>query len=344
MRSIRWLTPAPVALAWLVVTVTSCESRARNAPDAGAASATAPDAAAPQSAMSRVQTVFVILMENKTFGEVKGNPDAAYFNRELMPHASIAGRYRGPRRGTVHPSEPNYIWMEAGDDFGITDDDDPAIHHLPDTDHLVTQLDKAGISWRAYQEGIPGDSCPLVRIGEYWPKHNPMIFFDDVTGGNDPKSARCIEHVRPVLKTSVSGSQGDLQSDLETGKVARYNFITPDSCNDMHTTCPPRNNRILQGDDWLARWVPRIMASDAYRHDGALFVTWDEAESTEQCPSADCPIGMLVLSPLAKGGGYTSAMPYDHSSYLRTMQDIFRVRPYLRAAARATALDDLFQP
>jgi hypothetical protein len=50
----------------------------------------------------------------------------------------------------------------------------------------------------------------------------------------------------------------------------------------------------------------------------------------------------MVLSPLAKGHGYSNAVHYTHSSMLRTMQDIFGVRPYLGDAANAVNLSDLF--
>jgi hypothetical protein len=52
---------------------------------------------------------------------------------------------------------------------------------------------------------------------------------------------------------------------------------------------------------------------------------------------------MIVVSPFAKGNGYSNTIAYDHSSTLRTMQEIFGVRPFLRAAANATDLSDLFQ-
>ena len=51
---------------------------------------------------------------------------------------------------------------------------------------------------------------------------------------------------------------------------------------------------------------------------------------------------MLVLSPFARGGGYASHIYYNHSSMLRTMQELFVVFPYLGDAARADNLADLF--
>ena len=52
---------------------------------------------------------------------------------------------------------------------------------------------------------------------------------------------------------------------------------------------------------------------------------------------------MILLSPLARGGGYANSIAYTHSSFLRTMQEIFGVSPWLGDAANATDLSDLFR-
>jgi len=52
---------------------------------------------------------------------------------------------------------------------------------------------------------------------------------------------------------------------------------------------------------------------------------------------------MIVLSPSAKGGGYSNAIHYTHSSTLRTLEEIFGVSPLLGAAANSNDLADLFQ-
>ncbi len=104
----------------------------------------------------------------------------------------------------------------------------------------------------------------------------------------------------------------------------------------MHDTCAPLNDPVLQGDTWLSTEVPKILASPAYLDNGALFILWDEGGS------GDGPIGMIVLSPKAKGGGYRNTTHYTHSSTLRTVEEIFGVTPMLGGAASATDLRDLF--
>jgi hypothetical protein len=51
---------------------------------------------------------------------------------------------------------------------------------------------------------------------------------------------------------------------------------------------------------------------------------------------------MIALSPFAKPG-YSNEVSYSHASTLRTLQSIFGVGPFLRDAANATDLSDLFQ-
>jgi hypothetical protein len=270
-----------------------------------------------------IQTVFLIMMENHNWADIKGSASAPYLNSLLAEGAHCEGYINPPGN---HPSEPNYLWLEAGTNFGIKDDKDPAVNHQGTKLHLATLLQSAGIEWRAYQEDIDGKSCPLTAVNRFAPRHDPFLFFDDVTGGGDPKDPTCIAHNRPYT---------ELAADLTGGKVARYNLITPNLCNDMHDKCAPANDSILQGDSWLAAEVPKILASDAYQQGGALFITWDESEK------GDFPIGMIALSPSIKKG-YTSTKSYSHSSTLRTMQEIFGVTPLLGAAAAAEDLSELF--
>ena len=269
-----------------------------------------------------VRTVFVIVMENKRWSDIDGSPDAPYLNG-LLPQASYCENYRSP--GNLLFSVPNYLWLEAGTHFGNLDGDGPAVARVSSTNHLVTQLNHAGIEWRGYMESMPYGSIGVASVFPYRAQNNPFAFFDDVTSNYD----YCTNHVRPYA---------EFAGDLAAGRIGRYNFVVPNLTNDMHDLAPGSTSLIKQGDDWLARELPPILNSSAFSNNGAVFILWDQTGLLE-----DAPIGMIVLSPLAKGGGYASFVPYDHSSTLRTMQEIFGVRPYLGAAANASPLGDLFK-
>lgn len=279
-----------------------------------------------------LRTVFLIMMENHNWSDIKQSSSAPYINQTLLPKASYAEQYYNPPG--IHPSEPNYLWLEAGTNFGVTTDDEPSVNHQQTRLHLVTLLDQAGISWKSYQEDIDGTTCPIQSSGLYATKHNPMVFFDDVTDTNDANSSYCIAHVRPF---------SELSTDLQNNTQARYNFITPNLCNDMHNTCSPLNDSVLQGDTWLSQHVPMILNSQAYQNGGVVFITWDEGEGANVLQTSDGPIGLILLSSDAKGNGYSNTIHYTHSSTLRTIQEIFGVTPLLGDAANATNLSDLFQ-
>jgi hypothetical protein len=277
--------------------------------------------------LQSIQTVFIILEENQNWASISGNAAAPYINNGLLPKSSYALQYYNPPG--IHPSLPNYFWLEAGTNFGILADGDALTYHESTTNHLVTLLKNAGISWTSYQEGISGTTCPLTDSGQYAAKHNPMVHFDDVTNTNNTGSTYCISNVRPFTQLA-----GDLQGNV----VTRYNFITPNLCDDMHgnTGCLTGSALITAGDTWLSNTVAEIVSSQAYSNNGVIFVTWDEGEG------GDGPVGMIVLSPLAKGGGYTNTVHYTHSSTLRTLEEIFNVGPLLGDAVNATDLSDLF--
>ncbi len=304
----------------------ACMSGCSSAPADGADTSES----ASTGAKSKIKTVFVIVMENHDWASIQGSSSAPYINGKLLPQASFAQNYQGVPG--LHPSSPNYIWLEAGDDLGITDDKDPSANHQATKDHLVSQIVRSGRDWRSYQESIDGTECPLSGtpfLSRYVPRHNPAVYFDDVTDGNDPQSANCIRHVRPF---------GELSKDLRAGNVAAYNFITPDLCHDMHgqeVSCL-FGDQVKAGDTWLSKTIPLIQASAAYKSGGAIFITFDENEGGNK------PIGMIVVSPFAKGGGYTNTIAYTHSSTLRTIEDIFHLTP-LRGAATSNNLNDLFR-
>src|SRR5947207_13406797 len=67
--------------------------------------------------VDNVKTVFVVVMENHNWSQFRGAANAPYINNTLLPQASHAEQYYNPP--SLHPSLPNYLWLEAGTNFGI---------------------------------------------------------------------------------------------------------------------------------------------------------------------------------------------------------------------------------
>ena len=372
------------------------------------------------AAAQQVKTVFVIAMENHNWTQpanqfsgpiqqVYQNPNAPFINSlvdgsgyavingtsvHISEQVAFATNYHnvlatpGGNNPHIHPSEPNYIWAEAGSNLGVLNDNDP--FRVPggtnqDTDqHLSSWLTIAGKTWRSYQEDIdlatdstgaltnvtlPSSlwTVPLSsHSGHFAPgfvnafngsnqfnyaaKHNPMVLFTDTNGGDDTTTANPLACKYAPLH--------QLFADLANDDVADYNWISPNQYNDMHTSLTGGYKgltgdaaNIRQGDDFLAQIIPVIMASNAYKNHGAIVIWWDESE---QDAAGDNPddfghtVGEIVISerahPNVDGRPYASPVNLTHSSDLRTMQEIFRVGPYLRDALFADDLSDLFKP
>ena len=123
--------------------------------------------------------------------DIKGNPLAPYINGTLLNTSAHAEQYFNPPGN--HPSQPNYLWLEAGTNFGVLADTQPGQPQLTTDQHLVRLLENAGISWKAYAEpdfGSPVfDVCPLTFFDV---EHLAFVYFNDVNDNLNPQSAECI--------------------------------------------------------------------------------------------------------------------------------------------------------
>lgn len=304
----------------VLATASACTGTA--APSAGTA-VTAPtsSSAGPSPSSSPVHTVFVVMMENTDWSSVKGSRSWPYVN-SLLPRAAHAENYRSG----LHPSLPNYVELEAGQTFGETDGAYlPSDHPIRSTAHLTTQLAAAGIDWKYWAENLPGNgsTCNTSDPGTpYSLDHNAQVYFDDVR--RDP--GYCMAHERPY---------GELSRALAGNKVSGYNLIVPNDYHQGEKQAPGSGDAHAQADSWLREQIPMLQASTAYGDGALILILWDESSGTNERPS-----GLLVLGKYARAG-YGNDVAYSHASTLRTMQEIFGLRPWLGNAARAADLSDL---
>ena len=250
--------------------------------------------------------VVVIVMENKDCRDVAGNHDAPYLNG-LSTRYATATRWYAIR----HPSLPNYLAMIGGSTFGIHSDCTSCDGiRAP---NLTDQLETAGISWKAYMEGMPSACFRGKDAGRYAKKHNPFVYFASVTDSPD----RC-RNVVPLQQ---------LSTDLAAHRLPRFAFISPDLCHDTHDCS------VADGDAWLRGVVPRILAS--LGSNGILVITYDEADHHSSAGCCQKAAGGQVLTVIAGPKvkrGYRLRLAYDHYSLLRTIEDAWRL-PRLGDAA-----------
>lgn len=260
--------------------------------------------------------VFVIVMENHSYGEIIGNPQAPFIN-SLVGSGGLANNYFA----VAHPSLPNYLALVSGSTQGITSDCTTCWISNPNVGDL---LESGGRTWKAYAEGMPspcfvGDAYPYVQ------KHNPFIYFNDVRNN----ATRCQSHDVPYAQLST-----DLGSTATTPNFA---FITPNVCNDMHDTCSSTQSAITAGDTWLQQQIPQILGAPAFtKQNSALILTWDEDDSTSANHVATIVLGNQVTP------GVQSGTQYTHYSTLRTVEAAFGLPAITANDAPGPSLGDFF--
>jgi phosphatidylinositol-3-phosphatase len=255
--------------------------------------------------------VYLIVMENKEGSSIIDNPAAPYING-LAHQYGLAANYSA----VGHPSEPNYLVLVSGSTNGVTDD---GIYNLA-ARSVFDEIDASGRTWHVAEQNDRGgcftgstSSGGPDGPGTYARKHNPAISFTSIS-------------TNPALCARIT----DLHSfDLAS---ASFNWVEPNLCNSMHDCS------IATGDGWLASFLPGLLASNAYRSAGVIFLTWDEGSSNL---GGGGRVATIVISPLAKAG-FTSVVAHDHYSLLRTIQDAWGL-PCLAHTCSANDLRELFR-
>ncbi|HET7419930.1 MAG TPA: alkaline phosphatase family protein [Candidatus Dormibacteraeota bacterium] len=237
--------------------------------------------------------VFVIVLENRSYAEAITTPYLA----DLASRYGLATNYHG----VAHPSLPNYLALTSGSTWGVADD---GWHALP-AGGLGAQLDAAGLSWRAYMEGMAA-GC-YRNVNRYALKHNPFAYY----------GADCPSQVVPF---------SEFASDMSAGDAPQFVWITPDLCHDGHDC----SNGVVS--DWLSQTVPVILNSEAWKNDGVLFITYDEGE--------DSANSVLTLVIRDRQVSLRSSVEYDHYSLLASIEDLLGL-PRLAQAANAAPMTDL---
>ena len=318
--------------------------------------------------------VFVIVLENKgydrTFGPGGGSP---YLAQTLTSEGTLLTNYYG----TGHSSLDNYVAMVSGQPPVIEQQADCPIYHdfvgvVDPLDGVAIgqgcvypasvltigdQLQRAGLTWRQYAEDMAASpanaptTCrhPQLNTQDPWEsgratdnyatKHvGPMYFhsvIDDV--------ASCAAH-----NVDLSLLSRDLASEATTPDLA---LISPNLCSDGHDSACANASQpggYAGIDAFLRTWIPRIQASPAYQHNGAIVINFDEGDdATACCGETQSPdtlnnggttmgmgggrVGAVLLTPCAIGGS-VDARPLDHYGLLRSIEDNFGVARLANAA------------
>ena len=253
---------------------------------------------------------------------------------------------------------------------------------------VAGQLDTAHLTWKAYMEdmgNVPSREsavCGHPAIGSadgtqaavpgdgYATRHDPFVYFHSIIDDTALCDARVVPLGSPTgqLPGSAPAGTTGLVTDLKTvATTPNFSFITPNLCNDGHDApCVNQSASDSAGtnvDAFLSTWVPLITGSPAFRKDGLLIVTFDEADATG--PSVDASAccneqpgpaspqpgvsgpgggrtGTVLVSPFI-APGTVSNVPYNHYSTLATIETLFGLSRLGQAATTsATFGRDVF--
>src|SRR6266699_1061003 len=144
--------------------------------------------------------VFLIVMENQSY-------DAAIsgqFTASLAAKYGLASNYHA----ITHPSVPNYLALTSGSTWGVRDD---GYYALPKQD-LGTQLTNAGVSWRAYMEGLGDAGCLNSPVPTTEARAPPTWCRSPTSPATSPATRR--------------GSRGSRPTDATTPTTARSRSAT----------------------------------------------------------------------------------------------------------------------
>jgi acid phosphatase len=247
--------------------------------------------------------VLVVVFENKNDDQVVGSPAAPYLTSLARAGANLTDAH-----GERHPSQPNYLALLSGSTQGVRDDSCP--QDLGPVPTLASQLAASGHSFVGYSEALPapGFTGCTSPDGRYARKHNPWV---DVSS------------TPPAANQPLSALPGDLAA-LPTVAV-----VIPDLCHDMHDCS------VATGDAWVQAHLGAY-ANWTMTHHSLLIVDFDE---NDYGPGNH--ILTIFYGGTVKPGRYGE--PITHYSVLRTIEDLYGLRP-LGHAAGATPITSVWRP
>ncbi len=291
--------------------------------------------------------VFLIIGENTDYSHLTAT-NAPFLLDTIRPASAWFTNYYA----ATHWSQANYVALVTGQ-FTRCEQQDYGIACHQNVDNLFHQLDAAGRTWKVWLEGTSGrcdfggsicssdTPCPLTG---FYTTGNPPILFDNVEGPNGVWSPTAVSQEcrsNDVPAGNATAGMAYLNANLTSGRVADFNIIIPNGCEDGEANCAPIYNRYTQFDDFLAREVPLIESSPAFGSNGVILILYDEAMREG---------GMAAKNGLGQGGHTVCAMltplvvpgadndtTYSYS-VLRTLEDGFSLPVYLGASVDVSPL------
>jgi len=309
--------------------------------------------AADEPQPTKIRHVFVITLAGHGFDTTFGAASpATYLNVTLRPKGALLSGYRSlgaadlpdqiaaiggqPPNADTRAGCPTFREIpptEAPSRAGVVSADGCVYPNTVTT--LADQLSASRGRWRAYVEdldrgAVPKTTCRhpdsnrpddtlTARVGDgYATRHNPFVYFHSLLDLGDCDSS--------------DGALTQLEHDLaKVADTPNYSYIVPNLCNDgTESPCVDGSaGGLAAADAFLATWVPKILASPAYKADGLLIVTFAGSAPVPVAPAATDP-ATTTTTPAATTS--PTAAPTSPSSTARCSSRASRARARQSAA------------
>jgi hypothetical protein len=309
--------PAGLALAGTTGTISGTPTTAgsssftlsvKDASDATVTLATSLTIGASVGSASPFGHVVIVVEENANYDSVVGSTQMPYLN-SLIREYGLATQYYS----NDHPSIPNYMMLATGQLLTDNDNETPATFPVS-VNNAVRAVIANGKTWKAYAENLPSVGYTGGDTGLYAVRHVPMAYLTDV---QDSATGRL--RLVPFIQFAT---------DLASGQLPDYSFITPNLCDDAH------NCALSAADTWLQTNIAPLLTSTPFKDDGLLIITFDESGNDDTRGGGR--VATVLISPRFSKPGFESTTLYSHQSALRLMLEGLGITTSLPGAA-ATA-------
>jgi Phosphoesterase family len=281
-------------------------------------------------ALAHYSHIFLIMEENNGYQDVIPNRAAPNLDN-LARTFGVETDYFGT---SPDSSESNYVSLLGGNVFKVFSDD-PYWKQKVKAQSLISELDHARISWKAYLQSLPypgyqGICYPARCNGA--PDSDPLYVSKHDGIQNFTTSWNARDWSRQVPITELAG-------DLRSGRVPRFSYVVPDECHDMHGDPPycldsgnirdPENQYLVAvGDAYLGQLVGEITHARFWaRGNNAIVITYDNGDNSAGCCDANVGGGRIATIVVTSHGPrhFADSQPANHYSLLSTLQHLFGV-------------------
>jgi hypothetical protein len=283
-----------------------------------------PVLAAPRSTVPGFDHVFLVMMENTTYGDVVGDRTDAPFIQQLIDQGALLTNFSA----TYHPSDENYMMIAGGAPFVKGGVYFPAIRVR--ARHIGDELEAAGKTWKGYEQGMGTPCGTSTQYDRYYePDDLPFINFTNIRDN----FARCQAHL-----VDISDLSADLQSAATTPSFA---WLAADDYDDGEASFNEHGlaKSVQVQDAWLQKTLQPIFNSPAWKTQRSLLiVTWDESYEEHNNHVAT----ILVGSPGLVKAGFKSPTSANHYSIARTLEEALGIAPLTANDRYARPMNEVF--